>query len=157
MAEKSDNRQAGQALHDLFREVFALHAALTRIMDAVHEKSGLSAPQHKVMSALSQMGPATVPEAAARMGVSRQFVQTVCNDLQSRGFLEFEDNPRHKRSRLATLTETGCNAYRQSRENENNLIEQTLPGINPDKVTDARNLLALVREAVEKLPQDFVS
>ena len=64
------------------------------------------------------------------MGVSRQFVQTVCNDMLSRGFIEFTDNPRHKRSKLAALTESGRIAFRQARQKENEIIEQALPGID---------------------------
>lgn len=88
---------------------------------------------------------------AAFLGVSRQFVQTVCNDLLSHGFLEFKDNPRHKRSKLAALTEPGHIAFRQARQKENEIIEHSLPGINPDKAIEACKLLECVRKAVQKI------
>ncbi len=150
MAEKSVKHKAGKALHDLFREVFELQAALSAIMDMVHEQAGLSTSQHKIMRALSHIGPATVPDVAAALGVSRQFVQTVCNNLLSCEYIEFSVNPRHKRSKLAMLTERGRNAFRQARMNENKIIEQALPGIDPVKATQARKLLASIRIAVQK-------
>ena len=88
------------------------------------------------------------------LGVSRQFVQTVCNDMLSRGFIEFTDNPRHKRSKLAALTESGRIAFRQARQKENEIIEQALPGIDSDKVIEACKLLECVRKAVQKIPND---
>jgi DNA-binding MarR family transcriptional regulator len=154
MEEKNIKHTVGKQLHDLFREVFQLHTALSSIMDKVHEQAGLSTSQHKIMGALDHIGPGTVPDMAAVLGVSRQFVQTVCNDLLSRGFIEFADNPRHKRSKLAVLTESGRIAFRQARQKENEIIEQAMPGIDPDRATDARELLEWIRKAVQKIPND---
>ena len=152
MEQKTVKHKTGKALHDLFREVFKLHTALFEIMDRVHEQAGLSTSQHKIMSALSNIGPGTVPDIAAALGVSRQFVQTVCNDLLSRGFLEFTDNPRHKRSKLAALTEPGRSAFRQARQKENEIIERALPNIDPGKATEACELLGNIRKTVQKIP-----
>ena len=154
MTEQTIKHTAGREFHDLFREVFELHAALLGIMDKVHEQAGLSTSQHKVIRALSHIGPATVPDMAVFLGVSRQFVQTVCNDLHSRGFLEFSDNPRHKRSKLTEITEPGRIAFQQARRKENKIIEQALPGINPDKAAQACELLESIRKAVQKIPND---
>jgi DNA-binding MarR family transcriptional regulator len=148
MGGKEKVQPTGNLLHDLFREVFALHAALSGIMDRVHEKAGLSTAQHKIMHALDHRGQATVPDLAAHLGVSRQFVQKVCNDLLSRGFLVFGENPRHKRSKLASLTQQGRMAFRNSRQRENIIIEQALPGIDSDRVSDAKELLAHITQTV---------
>ncbi|MCP4709984.1 MAG: MarR family transcriptional regulator, partial [Planctomycetes bacterium] len=123
MAGGASKRTRGKELHDLFREVFALHAALSGVMDEIHNQAGLSTSQHRIIRVLSGIGPATVPDMAAVLGVSRQFVQAVCNDLCSNGFLEFMDNPRHKRSKLALLTDSGRHAFRRARRKENKIIE----------------------------------
>lgn len=154
MAEKTIKHATGKALHDLFREVFELRNALSTIMDKVHEQAGLSTSQHRIMRALNHIGPATVPDMAALLGVSRQFVQTVCNDLLSQGFLVFTDNPRHKRSKLASLTEPGRLAFQQARQKEDKIIEQVLPGIEPDKVKEACELLKSIRKTVQKISND---
>lgn len=154
MAEKNIKRTAGKEFHDLFREVFELQAVLSNIMDKVHEQAGLSTSQLKIMRALSNIGPGTVPDIAAVLGVSRQFVQTVCNDLLSSGFLEFTDNPRHKRSKLASLTEPGRSAFSQARQKENEIIEKALPNIDPGKATEACELLGYIRKTVQKIPDE---
>jgi DNA-binding MarR family transcriptional regulator len=82
------------------------------------------------------------------LGVSRQFVQTVCNDLFEREYIAFRDNPRHKRSRLTTLTDSGRRAFRMARLSEDEMIEKALPGVDPDQATAARLLLAGIRKAL---------
>lgn len=153
--EQSDtpSRPSGHAtghdLHDLFRNVFALHASLSSAMDSVHEHSGLRTPQVRVANRLSH-GPATVPHVATDLAVSRQYVQTVCNELQEQGLMEFVENPRHKRSKLVALTEKGQKALAQTRENEAALIQQSLPDICSQQVTEASTLLKELRERIEE-------
>jgi hypothetical protein len=52
------------------------------------------------------------------------------------------------------LTEPGRIAFRQARQKEHKIIEQALPGINPDKATEACELLESIRKAVQKIPND---
>ena len=150
MASEQSKAEPGKQFHDLFREVFKLHAALSAVMDGVHEQAGMSTAQHKIIRTLEEMGPVTVPEMAAQLGVSRQFVQTVCNRLFAMELLEFEDNPRHKRSRLVLLTDKGRAAYQQARQNENQTIEKSLKGIDAQKALEAYKLLKQIRRAVQK-------
>lgn len=151
MAKDSTKQTKGYVLHELFREVFALQAALSGVMDGVHEKTGLSTSQRKIMNMLDRMEAVTVPEMAARLGVSRQFIQTVCNDLLSRGFLSFADNPRHKRSKLAALTDDGRAVFRSSQQKENMIIEQALPDIDLSRAKDAHALLQRIRKEVQNI------
>ena len=144
-----ENKSAvGLALHELFRELFALHAALSSIMDRVHAEAGLSTPQLKIMHILSQSGPPTVPDMAAQLNLSRQSVQAVCNGLFAQDLLEFRDNPRHKRSRLVDLTQTGRRAYAAARRKEDQIIANYFPEIDPARAKAARELLETIRKAI---------
>jgi DNA-binding MarR family transcriptional regulator len=69
--------------------------------------------------------------------------------LHGRGFLEFRDNPRHKRSKLVALTESGRSAFQQARQKENEIIEKALPAIHPGKAKEAGRLLESIRKAVQ--------
>jgi DNA-binding MarR family transcriptional regulator len=150
MAKKTNRQATGRELHDLFREVFELQATLSGVMDKVHEQAGLSTSQLKIIRALSDLGPTTVPDLAAVFGVTRQFIQTVCNGLQAREFLEFRENPRHKRSKLVALTEPGRIAFQQARQKEEEIIEKSLPAMHPGKAKEACKLLESIRKAVQK-------
>ncbi|MFW5488444.1 MAG: MarR family winged helix-turn-helix transcriptional regulator [Desulfovibrio sp.] len=154
MAVDDDKRghPTGAALHDLFREVFHLQAILAEAMDAVHEQSGMRTSHKRVAEVVDRQKTATVPDVAAELNVSRQFVQTVCNELNAQGLLEFKTNPRHKRSKLAELTDTGRTALYTSREQENKIIEELLPGLDAAAIGQAAALLRRLRERMEGHP-----
>ncbi len=150
MGKRKDEKPRGEVIHDLFREVFMLRETLLGIMDRVHEETGLSTPKRKVMGALSRIEPATVPDTAAELCVSRQFVQTVFNDLKELDLLYFTENPRHKRSRLASLTKEGRRALASAEKKEAELIQSALPEVDPEQAAGAKELLARIREALEE-------
>lgn len=143
-------KSGGKEIHDLFREVFVLHGVLSHVMDMVHEQAGLSTSKHRIMRSLIRMGPATVPDVAAVLNVSRQFVQKTCNELYADGFIEFRDNPRHKRSKFVLLTKSGESAFAQARQKENAIIEQVMPDIDPDRAAEAREILKSIRKAIDE-------
>lgn len=143
---KLKSRASGDDLHELFHEVFLLHAALSAVMDEVHEQAGLRTSQCKVADVLERAGPASVPEVAARLGVSRQFVQTVCNEFEESGLIEFKDSPRHKRSKLVALTEKGRRTLARAWRSEAAIIEKALPEIDAKTTSEATTLLATIRK-----------
>jgi DNA-binding MarR family transcriptional regulator len=142
---------SGKDLHALFRELFALHAALAERIDATHETAGLGTPQAKVMDALLHFGAATVPQIAARHGVSRQFVQTVCNGLKVRDLVAFSENPRHRRSKLITLTPLGRKVFARFRRAEAAVIETHLRGFGATDVAAAARLLRTIHGRIESI------
>jgi DNA-binding MarR family transcriptional regulator len=60
-----------------------------------------------VMKTLIREGPHTVPEIARSRPVSRQHCQTIVNHLYEKGFVEFIENPKHKRSVLVQVSKKG--------------------------------------------------
>jgi DNA-binding MarR family transcriptional regulator len=142
---------SGKDLHALFLEVFALQAVLAAKMDTVHEKAGLGTPQAKVMDALLRRGTATVPEIAADHCVSRQFVQTVCNGLELQGLISFLDNPRHRRSKLVSLTAAGRKVLICFRRAEAAFIESELRRFDAEEVATAAALLRNIRSRMERI------
>jgi DNA-binding MarR family transcriptional regulator len=138
----------GERLHDLFREVFALRDLLTLGMDAVHERSGLRTPQVRVADLLGRLDSATVPDLAADLGLSRQCVQVVCNELRDMGLAAFVDNPRHKRSKRMVLTHAGRDRLAAVRKNEAAIITGLLPDCDGVAVGDALSLLRSIRIAL---------
>ncbi|MGD8836581.1 MAG: MarR family transcriptional regulator [Desulfobacteraceae bacterium] len=149
MAAKSKKHTAGQTLHDLFRELFALHGVLSKLVDTVHTQAGMNTSKLKIINTLLQFGSATVPDIAAHLDVSRQFVQTVCNDLLDQEYLLFSENPRHKRSKLITLTDAGRLAYSKAQDNEYRLIERLLPDIDSQRAGRACEILKQIRKAIK--------
>ena len=152
---KSETHAGGQQLHDFFLEVFRLHAQLSQVMDKVHEQAGLRTPQRRLAETLDVGGEMTVPDAAAQLGVSRQFVQTQCNALAASGLLAFSDNPRHKRSKLISLTRQGCEVLNKAKRIEAEIIEQNMPPVDGKAVLEATSLAATLSEWLSEAVEKF--
>lgn len=60
-----------------------------------------------VLRTLSSLGPRSVPQLALERSTSRQNIQVLANRLVRNGFIEFQTNPRHRRSPLLRVTERG--------------------------------------------------
>ncbi len=56
-------------------------------------------------------GPQTVSWLARSMGLTRQAVQRIVNDLEEDGLVAFKANPAHRRAQLVMMTREGQAAY----------------------------------------------
>lgn len=79
-----------------------------RIAAAEHQTQS----RWQLLSAVSD-GPRPVPDAARRLGISRQAVQRTANDLVTAGLVRFVDNPGHRTSPLVELTAPGREVLRR--------------------------------------------
>jgi DNA-binding MarR family transcriptional regulator len=52
------------------------------------------------------------------MGLSRQNVQRIVNELEAQGVLRFAPNPHHQRAKLVLLTEHGRGLYKAAAERQ---------------------------------------
>jgi DNA-binding MarR family transcriptional regulator len=100
-----DEDLAGYRL--LIADVYELAGESRRTSEGLAREAGQSAARWHVLSVLSD-GPRTVPSAARRLGLARQSVQRVVDDLVATGQLELRANPDHARSPLAALTDAGA-------------------------------------------------
>lgn len=90
----------------LVADVFELAGLLRRSGDAVAAREGQTQARWQVLSVICDEA-LTVPQAARRLGITRQGVQRVANDLVAEGLVEFQDNPDHRTSPLLALTRPG--------------------------------------------------
>ncbi len=99
------------ALTDLILEVFRLNGQLLAAGDRLTKPVGLTSARWQVLGAIDLAGhPMTVAQIARRMGVSRQSVQRIANDLVGLDFVTFENNPDHVRAKLIILSAKGREA-----------------------------------------------
>ncbi|HEY7102937.1 MAG TPA: MarR family transcriptional regulator [Mycobacteriales bacterium] len=90
----------------LLADVYELAGLSRRISDREAAAQGTTTARWHVLSAVSEE-PATVPAIARRLGLVRQAVQRVANDLVAAGELERRPNPGHARSALLGITPAG--------------------------------------------------
>ena len=93
----------------------------------------------------------TVPQAARSLGLSRQAVQRVADDLVDCGLAAWRDNPDHSRARLLDLTAAGRSAYADALRRKGLWAQAMAEGLTPAWLSVATELLALMtRRAAPK-------
>jgi DNA-binding MarR family transcriptional regulator len=100
---------AGAAFTQLILELFRLNGGLLAAGDGLTRDLGLTSARWQVLGAIDHE-PLPVAQIARNMGLTRQAVQRVANDLVSQGFVAFADNPNHQRAKLVGLTDQGRRA-----------------------------------------------
>ena len=99
-------------IDELMFEIFRVNDSLLAVGDATVKEAGLTSSRWLVMGAMA-LSPTPLPVAqiAFRMGLTRQAVQRLTNDMAERGLVLFEDNPNHRRARVVVFTDAGRAAY----------------------------------------------
>lgn len=105
------------AATDAVFATFRLHGHLIALGDRMVRPFGMTSARWQIMgSVVLSETPMTVPQIARNLGLSRQAVQRVANDLADADLIAFENNPHHKRAKLVRLTRSGENAYQKADE-----------------------------------------
>ncbi|MGD9923827.1 MAG: MarR family winged helix-turn-helix transcriptional regulator [Pseudorhodoplanes sp.] len=105
-------QRTADATTELVLEIFRLNGDLIAMGDALVGDLGLTSARWQVMGAIALANTALpIAQIARNMGLTRQAVQRVANELESEGFLRFAPNPNHQRARLVLLTRKGETAY----------------------------------------------
>lgn len=97
---------------ELVLEIFRLNGELIAMGDALVGELGLTSARWQVMGAIAlAKTPLPIAQIARNMGLTRQAVQRVANELEGEGFVRFAPNPAHQRAKLVLLTRKGESAY----------------------------------------------
>jgi DNA-binding MarR family transcriptional regulator len=100
---------AGDAFSGLVVRLFRLNGLLAAEGDALARPAGQSTARWQVLASIED-APMTVAQIARTLGLARQSVQRVADILEQAGLVSYEENPRHRRARLVTLTTPGRDA-----------------------------------------------
>lgn len=150
-----DLSPSGAALTDLVIEVFRLNGDLLAAGDALVRDLGLTSARWQVLGAIA-LSPAPLPVAhiARNMGLTRQAVQRVVDDMHGDGLVQFEANPHHRRAMLVTMTETGEAAYGQASTLQQRWAEDLAFELSADTIRAAVMLLRTVQQRVSRSEAD---
>lgn len=102
----------GASFTSLVLEVFRLNGRFIAAGNALGRDLDLTSARWQVLGAIALEGRAlTVAEIARAMGLTRQGVQRVVDDLEEAGMVARNDHPTHRRARLVDLTAQGRSRY----------------------------------------------
>jgi DNA-binding MarR family transcriptional regulator len=113
------NRRQMESFYPLTLAVRRLFHKLGHGVAALHQDSKVSVGMRAVLESIVYGGPQTVPHMARVRPVTRQHIQGLVNALLNGGYVEYIDNPAHKRSKLVSPTKRGLQAFQEMREREN--------------------------------------
>jgi DNA-binding MarR family transcriptional regulator len=128
-------------------ETFRLNGDLLEAGDRLVEGSGLTSARWQVLGAIA-MSPVSLSVAhiARNMGLSRQAVQRVVNELENERFVAFVPNPHHARAKLVTMTGKGTQAYAAAMERQRPWAADLGARIAADEIRTALKMMRSVRE-----------
>jgi DNA-binding MarR family transcriptional regulator len=115
--KRSETREArwttqGEALTQLILEIFKVNGRLLAAGDRLAAPVGLTSARWQVLGAIAlASSPQPVASLARNMGLTRQAVQRLVNELEAERFVAFDENPHHQRAKLVVLTKQGREAF----------------------------------------------
>jgi DNA-binding MarR family transcriptional regulator len=100
------------AITDIVLETFRLNGRLLASGDALVADLGLTSARWQVLGAAALSAvPLSVAQIARNMGLTRQAVQRLANEMEADGLVRFAPNPHHQRAKLVLLTAAGKTAF----------------------------------------------
>ncbi len=150
MRSKNDTGKDGlvNAFHALSLAVMDLHQILKKTRKSFHSRE-LPDPKWNVMTILEHVGPQTVPQIARSRKLSRQGIQNTVNLLHKDGYVDFDDNPAHKKSPLVRLTPKGESLAEEMTRREREIISKIQIGIKADEMLKAAQVIKSLKTLFE--------
>jgi DNA-binding MarR family transcriptional regulator len=145
-----DESLPNKETNDLIVEVFRLNGLLIATADKLVSRFGLTGARWQVLGAISMsQSPEPVARLARNMGLTRQSVQRIVNEMVDEGMLSFRDNPHHQRAKLVELTKKGKAAFEAAVELQVPWVQALSEGISKKRLLDAREVLASIGARLE--------
>ena len=95
-------------------------------------------------------GDMTVPQIALHRKVSRQRIQVMVDEYVDGGYLQFSQNPSHKRSKLVSLTATGKSELKVLSESIFNYLDQASHEFKDEELQTTLKVLEKLQSMIEK-------
>lgn len=150
-----DDSLPNKPTNDLIVEVFRLNGLLLATADKLVSRFGLTGARWQVLGAIAMSAtPETVARLARNMGLTRQSVQRVVNEMVEEGMLRLRDNPHHQRAKLVELTKKGAAAFDAAIELQVPWVQALSEGISKKRLLDARDVLATIGKRLESQSAD---
>jgi DNA-binding MarR family transcriptional regulator len=142
---------AASAVTALILEVFRFNGRLLAAGDKLVAGLGLTSARWQVLGAIALSSTAEpVARLARNMGLTRQGVQRVVNELAKEGMVELRANPHHRRANLVVLTARGRAIFDQSMRLQTPWAETLAEGIEASDLVSATRTIQSLRERLER-------
>lgn len=137
-------------LYKTLRLVRSINLNMQRASEHMLDGAGISVAERAVLE-LFCLEPLTVPEAARRLSMKRQFVLRIVNGLMDKQLLEKRPNPEHRRAYLCSPTVGGRSLFEEIHRREVEMLHALLGDINQTEVVATLRVMTRVATAFEQL------
>jgi DNA-binding MarR family transcriptional regulator len=135
----------------LIVEDYRLQALFSLAGDRLVADLGLTSARWQVLAAvMMQAKPLPVVRLAEALGLARQSVQRVVDDLAAVGALAFADNPEHRRAKLVIVTPKGRTLFDAAMERQAPWARALTEGLSADTIAETTETLARLRARLER-------
>jgi DNA-binding MarR family transcriptional regulator len=142
--------QTGAELTHVLVETVRLAELFTSTGEALAKREGQTLARWLVLETL-ESGPEPVAEVARRLRLTRQSVQRVADLLERDGLIVYEDNPRHRRAKLARLTPKGAKVLGRIQRAQREWADRHAAELRRADLEQAGDLLRGIREALTEV------
>ncbi len=143
--------EEGEAVTALILDVFRLNGRLQRAGDRLVSELGLTSARWQILGAIAYADrPESVAWHARAMGVHRQGVQRIVNELNREGVVEFQPNPHHKRAHLVVLTQRGRKLYQAAIARQIPWVNELSEGLSSEDIATAQNVIGRLTARLEE-------
>jgi DNA-binding MarR family transcriptional regulator len=138
---------ASNALTDLIRAVIRMNATVQKSGTRLMKGTGITNARWQTLSDLFALKePVTVSELARYMGLTRQAVQRLADDMARDGLVEFAKNPGDARAMHLLLTEAGRATYDEAQECEWQWTNAIAADFDTEQIASAVALLEAIMQ-----------
>jgi len=139
-----------EAITDLVLETFRLNGRLLGAGDALVANVGLTSARWQVLGAIA-LSPVPLPVAhiARNMGLTRQAVQRLVNEMERDGLVRFGPNPHHQRAKLVLLAPRGKAAYDAAMKRQGPWASNLAGGLSLKQIETATATLRSIRQRLD--------
>jgi DNA-binding MarR family transcriptional regulator len=139
-----------ERLYKAIRLVHPVHLNVSRTVEKMLEGAGITVAERAVLELLCEE-PLTVPEAARRLSMKRQFVQRVAAGLIAKGLIEKKPNPEHRKAYFCAPSAAGLDLFNAVHQRELEMLHAVLGDINQTEVVVALRVMTRIDAAFEAL------
>src|SRR5579863_6355662 len=140
--------KAGSAFTELILETFRFNGRLLAAGDRLTRAFKLSFARWQVLGAIEQK-PLPVAQIARDMGLARQSVQRLADNLEKAGIVEYAPNPDHGRAKLVRLNKKGRRVLEALTRSQIRWANEIASGARSGEIESALGLVRKLRLRLE--------
>ena len=141
---------AGQALASLILARVRLNGRRLLAGDRLVAGLGLTSARWQVLGAIALAErPQPVAWLARNMGLNRQGVQRIVNEMRDEGLLELQPNPHHRRAHLVVLTKRGKETFEAATKLQVPWVNTLADGVSLKDLATTQRVVAQLCERLE--------